>query len=231
MENLVYQNGIMPEIPPPRTEPLNGNHSLKAAAAERIREGIVLGVYPLGGRLSDKALAQELEISRTPVREALLQLQSEGLVVVRPQSGTFVFDLSADEVRDICEVRAMFERTAVLIGAARDRQSLVGTLVALVAEASFALEDGDFARCEKLDTAFHEAIIAGSRNRYLIASYRSISDKVGALRHRLPQSHDRVSRAIGQHRRIVDFIAAGRVEAAAAELASHVANVHAQLSG
>jgi DNA-binding GntR family transcriptional regulator len=213
----------------PNTKPAPDALPLKAVIADRVRESIVLGVYPPGGRLSDKALAQELKISRTPVREALLQLQSEGLVVVRPQSGTFVFDLSADDVRDICALRAVFERGAIPMGAARDRDKLVSTLAALVAEAGFALEANDLARCEALDTAFHEAIVAGSGNRYLIGSYRTISDKVRTLRHRLPHSRERVAHAVAQHRRIVDLIAAGRSDDAADELSAHVRNVHALL--
>ena len=83
-----------------------------------------------------------------------------------------------------------------------------------------ALEGEDFARCELLDTAFHETLIELSGNKYLIDSYRTISDKIRALRSRLPQTHERVAGAITQHRRIVDLIALGKPEAAADEFRS-----------
>jgi DNA-binding GntR family transcriptional regulator len=203
---------------------------LKGRIADVIRSRIIVGALDLGARLSDKDLATELQTSRTPVREALLQLQSEGLVVVRPRSGTFVFDLSVEDLRQICELRGLFESGAVRMGMAHGSDRMVTALATRVAEAAIALDAGDFAACEALDTAFHETLIELSGNRYLIESYRTISDKVRALRSRLPQMRERIANAIAQHRRIVDLVAVGRVDAAADELAQHVRNVHGQLT-
>jgi DNA-binding GntR family transcriptional regulator len=96
-------------------------------------------------------------------------------------------------------------------------------------QAALALEDKDYARCEALDTVFHETLIALSGNKYLVESYRSISTKVRALRSRLPQNHVRVAGAMARHRRIIDLVAVGKAEAASAEIASHVRNVKHQL--
>ena len=197
----------------------------KPRPADRIREQIVTGVFPLGARLSDKELAAEMNVSRTPVREALLQLQAEGLIAVRPRSGTFVFDVSESDLSQICEMRSLFETGALKMAAALDPARLVGALTYPVAEAALALEEKDYARCEALDTAFHETLIALSSNKYLVESYRTISIKVRALRSRLPQNHDRIAGAIAQHRRIIDLVTVGNAEAASAEIASHVRNV------
>ena len=94
---------------------------LKGVVADEIRSRIIVGRIDLGARISDKELASELKISRTPVREALLQLQAEGLVVVRPRSGTFVFDLSPDELQQISELRGLFEAGANSTGCAAAR--------------------------------------------------------------------------------------------------------------
>ena len=204
--------------------------SLKGAVADEIRSRIIVGAIAFGDRLSDKELAGELKVSRTPVREALLQLQAEGLIVVKPRSGTFVFDITPEDLREISELRALFESGAIRMGVAQNRDRLVSALATRVAEAADALEAGDFARCEALDTAFHETLIGLSGNKCLGESYRTISDKVRALRARLPQTRERIANAIVQHRRIVDLIALGRTEAAAAEIARHVHNVHAQLA-
>jgi DNA-binding GntR family transcriptional regulator len=201
----------------------------KTRLVDRIREQIVTGVFPLGARLSDKEIAAEMKVSRTPVREALLQLQSEGLIVVRPRSGTFVFGISESELSQICEVRSLFETGALRMAAAVNPASLVGALSYPVAEAALALEDKDYARCEALDTVFHETLIALSGNKYLVESYRTISTRVRALRSRLPQNHARIAGAIAQHRRIIDLVTVGKAEAAAAEIASHVRNVKHQL--
>jgi DNA-binding GntR family transcriptional regulator len=201
----------------------------KARLVDRIREQIVVGTLPLGARLSDKEIATEMNVSRTPVREALLQLQSEGLIVVRPRSGTFVFGVSEADLSQICDMRSLFETGALRMAAAVNPGTLVGALTYPVAEAALALEDKDYARCEALDTVFHETLIALSGNRYLVEAYRTISTKVRALRSRLPQNHARIAGAIAQHRRIIDLVAVGKSEAASAEIASHVRNVRHQL--
>lgn len=201
----------------------------KIRLVDGIREQIVTGLLPLGARLSDKDIATEMNVSRTPVREALLQLQSEGLIIVRPRSGTFVFDVSEADLSQICEMRSLFETGALKMAAAVNPTSLVGTLTFPVAEAALALEAKDYERCEALDTIFHETLIALSANKYLVESYRTISTKVRALRSRLPQNHARIEGAIAQHRRIIDLVAVGKAEAASAEIASHVRNVRTQL--
>jgi len=201
---------------------------LKGVVADEIRNRIIVGALNFGERVSDKDLATELRISRTPVREAILQLQSEGLIVVRPRSGTFVFDLSAEDLREICDLRGLFEAGAIRMGG-HQHDRMISALTARVAEAALALEAGNFARCEELDTTFHETLIELSGNKYLIESYRTISDKVCALRSRLPQTRDRIAAAIAQHRRIVDLIAVGQTDAAAEEITLHVRNVHVQL--
>ena len=89
----------------------------KTTVAAEIRSRITTGRLALGARISDKQLAAELDVSRTPVREALVQLQSEGLVVMRPQSGTFVVDLTIEDVRQICATRAILEAGALRLAA------------------------------------------------------------------------------------------------------------------
>ena len=74
--------------------PADGGKSPTGAIAQELRRRITSGEWPLGSRISDKQIASELDVSRTPVREALVMLQAEGLVVTRPQSGTFVVDLT-----------------------------------------------------------------------------------------------------------------------------------------
>jgi len=197
----------------------------KAIVAAEIRSRITTGRLPLGARISDKKLAVELDVSRTPVREALVQLQSEGLVAMRPQSGTFVFDLTMAEVRDICAARAVLEAGAIRLAANAGSADPMARLGLLVGQAAIALDDGDLALCDELDCQFHEGIVAASANAYLIRAYSGISDRLRALRHRLPRERDRMARAIAQHRHIIDLWAAGRLDQATAEIGSHVLNV------
>jgi DNA-binding GntR family transcriptional regulator len=202
----------------------------KSAIAEGIRARIRSGELPLGARISDKGIASELGVSRTPVREALVQLQTEGLVVMRPQSGTFVTDLTPIHVHQICATRCVLEVGALRLGGESIPRDRLAQLGLLVGQASIALTDGDLVRCDELDCDFHEALIATSANPYLVKTYASISDLLRALRQRMPRTHERMARAITQHRHIIDLWAAGRVDGAVAELGTHVGNVERLLT-
>jgi DNA-binding GntR family transcriptional regulator len=87
--------------------------SLTAMAKQEIREAIIDGRMAFGKQLSESALASNLGISKTPVREALLQLKLEGLVDIAPQWGTFVFSLTEEQVREMCRFREVIETAAL----------------------------------------------------------------------------------------------------------------------
>ncbi|MGV3633997.1 MAG: GntR family transcriptional regulator [Pseudorhodoplanes sp.] len=204
--------------------PGEGTKPSTITIAQELRRRITSGQWPLGARISDKQVAAELEISRTPVREALLMLQAEGLVLTRPQSGTFVIDLTVNDIRQICATRAILETGALRLAAAGVANNLP-RLGLILTRASVALADRDYSGCDELDCEFHEALVAGSGNAYLEKAYSALSDRLRALRHRLPHEHDRMARALAQHRRILDFWTLGRIDDAVSELAMHVGNV------
>ena len=195
---------------------------LSETAEAQIRAGILTGAYAFGERLSDRVLAERLGISRTPIRLALSRLADSGLVVVKPQSGTTVMNPDPETIRACCDMRALLETRALRLAVASGRLTdLCGPLD----EARTALASGDFARVDALDTAFHDALVAGSGNPFLVQSYRVISDFVTAIRYRLPRDPARYASAIDQHGRILDHIRAGNLELAETELADHVARV------
>jgi DNA-binding GntR family transcriptional regulator len=196
---------------------------LKASLADAIRALIADGTLPLGARISDKALAAELGVSRTPVREALLALVAEGLVTIRPQSGSFVFRPDAGEIAALCAFRALLESGAVRLAPAP--VALAATLATLCDQADAALAAGDLASCERADTAFHEAIVTASANPDLVGAHRGIAARVRALRHTLPATRLRVAAANAAHRAIATALAAGERERAATLLAAHVEGV------
>jgi DNA-binding GntR family transcriptional regulator len=199
--------------------------SAKEHIATQLREHIATGVLPLGASLSDKALAGQLRISRTPVREALLQLRSEGLVVMRPQSGTYVFDPSPHEVEEICQLRSILETGALQVVTKKELPGLVRALEANLGQAAASLKARDYARADELDAGFHETIVGLCGNALLVQTYRRISNKVRALRHRMPRSHQRFARALAHHRQIAKLLDQGQVGRASAELSAHVNNV------
>ena len=217
---------LAPSVPaqPP---PVAGQAKLRLY--ELIRARIVSGELKVGQVLSDKGLAAEYETSRTPVREALLELRSAGLVVTYPQSGTYVFDPTPQDVKEICQMRGLLEAGALRVAAKAGLPQLVTELNKSVAHMAFAIEAGDFRAIETYDTQFHETLVALCGNARLVNAYRQISDQVRVLRHRLPARRRRVSEALSQHRRIVDLLTAERVDDAVEEVVRHVDRVHSQL--
>ena len=199
------------------------NLSLQAEVA--IRDGIIRGRFAFGERLSDRNLAVAMGFSRTPVREALARLANEDLVTIRPQSGTFVMSITAEAIRSVCAMRGVLESGALRLAAGQDAEGLAAAVSVPLAGGSLAIEDEDLPRAEAMDTAFHNAIVAAADNKLLTRAYRSITDQVEAIRHRLPQCGERLSAAVHQHRRIIDLAVAGRLADAEAALSSHVKNV------
>jgi len=207
-----------------------GGLPLKDLVAADIRSRIAGGRFKLGEQLSDKLIAEELSISRTPVREALLALAADGLVSMVPHRGTFVFLPSARDITDICAARSVYETGALRLLSPEQAIQLAAQLLAITADIATALGRADLETCEDLDTAFHETMIAGCGNNYVIGGYAVISGKVRALRRRLPDSVVRVRRALKQHEAIAQAVGRGQLEAAARQVARHVIAVEHMLS-
>lgn len=199
--------------------------TLRHSVLAELRRRVVEGDYALGAQLSENVLALEFGLSRTPVREALMALQAEGLVEVRPQRGTYVFSIDAEETRQICDLRSLFEVGALRLAVERDRPGLARKLGELAEAGRVAHRAGRLRDCEKLDRQFHESLIEASGNTFLIESYRRIDGRVNALRFRLPADPARVMSALRQHRDLARLVDQDRIGDAADLLHGHVRNV------
>jgi DNA-binding GntR family transcriptional regulator len=197
---------------------------LRAQAERAIREDIIRGKFRFGEKMSDRALAVSLGISRTPVREALASLAREGLVVIRPQSGTFVMVLDEASVRTLCEMRTILELGAVRL-LADHPERLAIAVSKQIAAGALAIEANDVEKAERMDSEFHQALVHAADNPLLSQAYQGITHKLDAIRHRLPADLARMRRAVEQHRRIVDLIVMGRMNDANGELVSHLKTV------
>ena len=199
---------------------LDRPRSLTDLAVERIRNAIVEGRFAFGEQLSEAALALELGVSKTPVREALLQLKRDGLVDIQPQRGTFVFALDADEVRELTAFRQIVEAEALALAMRRDREWLVKTLRANLAR--MPKRGTDPRVVHSLDTEFHDTVVRASGNRHLADAYALVGRRIEALRYRLPVGNKDVEHCQQNHRRIVASIAADDLADAQALLRDHI---------
>lgn len=207
----------------PALAPLGRPRSLAALVTDQIREMIVTGHIELGAQISENTIAEQLRVSRTPVRDAFAQLQAERLVEVRPQRGTFVFQYDARELREICELRAVLETGALRIAAAHDRPHLLATLAEALAAAAPAVAAGA-ADYQPHDTAFHERLVRASGNRELIEAYARISGRIRAVRYRLTRTPAQVADSQRHHADIVGAMQDGDDGRAAELLRRHVYN-------
>jgi DNA-binding GntR family transcriptional regulator len=189
--------------------------SLSEMVLDQIRELIVTGRFALGEQLSEGALAEQLGVSRTPVREAFLRLEMENMVEVRPQRGTFVFYYDADQLRDISELRGVLEMSALRIALARNRPRLIESLEK-VATGSEAAGTEDAVGYQVFDAGFHGALIEATE------AYERISGRVRAIRYRFTRSPVQVARSQRDHRTIVDALKTGRDDDAIKKLGQHV---------
>lgn len=195
--------------------------SLTAIVIDQIRELIITDKLALGEQLSENTLAEQLGVSRTPVREAFLRLESEGLVAVRPQRGTFVFQYDATELREILELREVLEAGALRIALGRDSAGLGTALAVQVDAGEHALKLGP-AAYQVVDTAFHETLVRASDNRELMDAYLRIASRVRAIRYRLTRAVEQIASSQATHRKIVAAILATDTTAAESLLRHHV---------
>jgi DNA-binding GntR family transcriptional regulator len=184
----------------------NVTMSLKDAVVQEVRNRIVDGRYTLGQRLSENIIAQEMETSRAPVRDALMILCAEGLVQVYPQRGSFVFNPNNEEKYALCEVCGVYEMGALTLALERSSNRICDVLEESMVHGEDALQRGDMSAWAKADRIFHESIVMLGENLFLTEAYRLISARISALVHRLPSNRERMQRSLAQHREIIAMI-------------------------
>lgn len=196
--------------------------SLTMLAADEIRSRIVRGELGLGTPLSENALAVELGVSKTPIREALLQLKMEGLVSIQPQRGSFVFEMSVDEIQQLGELRETLEVTALDRAMQRNPKPIVVALTTIVDAMTEAVSVGDNGRYRMLDASFHRVLCDHSGNRYLADCYAGFAFRIQALRAKLTSDPTLNAISLRDHCGLRDLIKAGDAEAARSLLISHM---------
>lgn len=146
--------------------------------ADSVRAAIAQGRIPPAARLFEVSLAREMGTSRAPVREALSQLEREGLVVKEPNRGARVVELTEEVVREVASLRGLLEGFAASLAAERLTVSQFAELDAVVKDMDRAVREGEYARLIELDYQFHDFICRGSGHRTLYETWSAISGKV-----------------------------------------------------
>jgi DNA-binding GntR family transcriptional regulator len=149
--------------------------SLTAVTAKAIADAILTGQFSPGQRLLELELANDLKISRAPLREALRQLASEGLLEIRPNRGTFVVDPSPEEIVQMSVTRALIEGSAARLVAYKRNQEAIGRLNGIMDALLEADAIGDRNAIFRHHWDFHRAVCEESGNPYLLKAWSSAS--------------------------------------------------------
>lgn len=204
----------------PKPENSQGHEAYRRLVAE-----IRAGALKPRDRLLEVDLAARLGISRTPVREAIRQLEADGLVIHIPRVGAAVRSLDPGEVTELYEMRGALEGTAARLAARSASEVELAELAAINAE--MALVQGDPPRLYDLNRQFHAALLDAARNRYLARSVAGLQKTLLILG---PSTLDQVSRAKGavvEHEAVLAAIRARDEAGAEAAMHLHIAAAHA----
>jgi DNA-binding GntR family transcriptional regulator len=172
-----------------------------------VRKHLLSGSLAEGARLTEESLANQLGISKSPVREALNRLETEGLICIESRRGAFVRRFTVQETRDLYDLRVLLEVHAV--GAAKITPSLLDDLAASVERTSTFLARQDKASHVEEDIYFHLRIVEASENEELYRLLQNLHHKILLCRSRTyhlsgstaPESHRRIYRALCDHDR------------------------------
>lgn len=199
-------------------------------AYDRLCELILSGHLQFGERLDERILAERMKISRTPIREAIGRLATEGIVERRPYQGNFVRTFTSTQIRDLYEVRKELEGLAVRLAVERATKQEVKELAEIVRRCHAAFDRDDRSAFEKLDQKFHEHIARISRNETLIDCLENLRLQVQLVRHYANDAPDVAQRTIGERNSVLQAFVDRDAEAAARHMREHIEGARAAVS-
>ncbi len=191
--------------------------SASERAYRHVKGQVLDGTLPGGELISEGEIAEALGMSRTPVRAAFTQLESEGLLRLYPKRGALVVPVSAEELEAVMETRWVIERFAIEKAIAQP-----GDLPATLCAQADAQEPLTGAAFVEADQAFHRTLVASTGNAILLRLYDSLRDRQRRMGRASARNPERAARIVVEHREIAEAIAAGDRERAVGALRAHL---------
>lgn len=208
---------------------LDSYKPLRELVCENIRQAIIDGTFSPGERLMEIQLADEMGVSRTPVREAIRKLELEGFVVMIPRRGTYVADISIKDITEIYEIRTSLDVLAAGLAAERITDEELETLNSYLVELGKNVPTMNMDKIVELDTAFHNVLYTASRNERLVSIINNLREQLTGIRGRSMSYPGRLVETMDEHRALVDSIAARDVERAQRAARVHIENAEQTL--
>jgi len=207
---------------------LNSYRPLREIVFETLREAIIKGLLKPGERLMEVQIAEELGVSRTPVREAIRKLELEGFLVMVARKGAYVADISVKDITDIFEVRAALEGLAAGLAAERITEEELEQLERALVQISEATTS-DLNSVVQSDTSFHELIYRASRNQRLQQIVIHLQEQIQRFRTVSLSQPGRTRFFIEEHRKIVEAISERNSELASLLAREHIESAEQSL--
>jgi DNA-binding GntR family transcriptional regulator len=190
-----------------------------------LREQIYTGEFPPGMQLRQERLSEELDISRTPLREALRVLQSEGLLLVKRGNRVEVIGADLDRFRDVLAVREVVDGVAARLAAERHTPRLAAAVQDALTGQRQALDPWDRSAFSSHDAEFHGAIFRATQNPYVVAEISLVRLSIQVFQRGTSWGEERAAGTIKDHERIAELILAGEGREAEEVSRAHIRRV------
>lgn len=202
---------------------------LRDLVLEALREAILNGTLKPRERLMEIQLAEDLGVSRTPVREALRKLELEGFIVMVPRKGAYVADLSIKDIADVFEIRIALEGLAAALAAERITDEELEEMERHLVEKAEAIKKQDMSKLIEVDTRFHEALYGASRNERLITIINNLREQIQRFRTSSLAMPGRMQQSLEEHRNIVEAIESRDAALARQTAQEHIENAESYM--
>lgn len=187
---------------------LDSYKPLREIVFSTMRLAIIEGDFKPGQRLMEVQLAEQMGVSRTPVREAIRKLELEGLVVMVPRKGAYVAGLSSEDIKEVVEIRAVLEGFAAKKASQNSTTSDIERLEAILKSFEEAVKENNIVDLINYDTDFHDVIYKTAKNSKLIQMLNGLREQVQRYRVAyFTQIHD-IQKLLQEHRSMLDAIIA-----------------------
>ena len=200
---------------------LQNHKPLREIVYEELKRQILKGEIAPGHRMMEVELADDMGVSRTPVREAIRKLELEGLVNIIPNKGAYVTGISDKDVHDIYMIRSMLEGLCVRWATEHITQEQLEELDEIILLSEYHMDKGHSDQLTELDGRFHQILYEASQSRILDHVLSDFHKYVQLARRTSVKTEERAIKSIGEHNEILNAI-----KAKDAEKAGNLATIH-----
>ena len=199
------------------------NHKpLREMVYEELKIQILTGQIVPGTRMMEVDLAEEMGVSRTPIREAIRKLEKEGLVTIEPRRGAYASMISTQDMVEILEVRQDLEGLAAYFAATRMSPVEMEELKEIADKYNDAVKSGNMKELIRYDTQFHRLIVDSCHNKILVSMVEQLQELVLRFRYIYYDNFKRGEEMPREHQEIIDAIASGDADRARAAADVHI---------